>query len=82
MLVQDKMDGKSPIQGELKHQMGTQMAWWCFLDKTTPDIKNNQGKHAKSHNKDAGGNTRLKATLAMKLGKAKMETRGGRQQQR
>jgi hypothetical protein len=33
---------------ELKRQMGTQMAWWCFLDKTTPDIKN-QGKDAKWH---------------------------------
>jgi hypothetical protein len=46
--VQDKTDRKPPIQAELKHQMGMQMAWWCFLDKTTPNIEN-QGKHAKWH---------------------------------
>jgi hypothetical protein len=50
IVVQDnKMDGKpAPIQAELKHQMGMQMAWWCFLDKTTPNMEN-QGKHAKQH---------------------------------
>jgi hypothetical protein len=49
IVVQDKMDGKPLIQAELKHQMGTQMAWWCFLNKTTPNIQN-QGKHAKQRN--------------------------------
>jgi hypothetical protein len=64
--------------------MGTQMAWWCFLDKTTPNIVD-QGKRAKWHD-DAQGDTRhnargdahgttLEATLGMLLCKAKMETR-------
>jgi hypothetical protein len=55
-VVQDKMDGNPPIQAEeLRHQMGTQMAWWCcFLDKTTFNIEN-QGKCAKWKH-DARGN--------------------------
>jgi hypothetical protein len=60
-VVQDKMDGKPPIQAELKHQMGTQMAWWGFSDKTNPNIEN-QGKHAKWHNK-ARGNGNLQSRL-------------------
>jgi hypothetical protein len=52
-VVQDKMDGKPPVQAELKHQMGKQMFWWCFLDKMTPNVEN-QGKHAKWHNKAEG----------------------------
>jgi hypothetical protein len=64
--VHNKMDGHPPIQAELKHQLGTQMAWWCFLDKTTPNIEN-QVKHTKWHNtlgdtwqdsRDAGHNTK------------------------
>jgi hypothetical protein len=58
--AQDKMDAKNvkpPSQAELKHEMSTKLAWWCFLDKTTSNIENQEGKHAKWHD-DARGDTR------------------------
>jgi hypothetical protein len=77
-------NGKPPIQAELKHQMGTQMAWWCFLDKTTPSISRIKGSMPNGTTMleatigtmlEPMLGTTLKATFGMMLGKANMERR-------
>jgi hypothetical protein len=79
------MDGKPPIQAELKHQMGTQMAWSQHVDKTWPPTSKFKGsmpngrmmlKAAIGTMLEAMLSTELEeATFGMMLGKANIETR-------
>jgi hypothetical protein len=41
-------------KAKLEHQLDVQMAWWDFLDKTTPNIED-QRKHTKWHEDTRGG---------------------------
>jgi hypothetical protein len=60
-VVQDKMEGKAPIQAELKDQMSTQMGWWCASLTRWPPTWRIKGSMMPN------GMTRLKATLGTML---------------